>query len=214
MRRLIALFIAIIAALIGRPKPTTESQLPEQEPIAVVTESSNLDSESKNIAMDPAPEKSAEKKKEAAGTTKAKSIIDPALVPDVKEAEPTVSEAPTAEQSATESIPVQPTINESKSQFKKKDTKEKPADQSPEDPVPELISDETEPPVQIELEETKEEDTPRSYDEPAGNAPVYVNPAKGGPNPFEGGGDSKIENHDSSEFIREGDDRPGEGIHF
>ncbi len=47
-----------------------------------------------------------------------------------------------------------------------------------------------------------------------GNAPVYVNPAQGGPNPFEEGGTSEIDEHNSDEFIDEGGDRPGEGIHF
>ncbi len=211
MRRLIALLIAIIAALLGSPKPTTESQPLEPEPIAIVTESNNLDPESKTSAVNPTPEKSTEKKKEA--VSKAESIIDPTLTPDAEEAEPTVSGTPTVEQS-TESVPVQPTAKESKQKPKKKDRKEKKADQPPEDPVLEPISDETEPHVQINQQETKEENTSRSNDEPACSAPVYVNPAKGGPNPFDGGGDSKIENHDSSEFIKEGDDRPGEGIHF
>ena len=213
MRRLIALLIAIIAALLGNPKPTTESQPLEPEPIAIVTESNNLDPESKTSAVNPTPEKSTEKKKEAVSKAKAESIIDPTLAPDAEEAEPTVSETPTVEQS-TESVPVQPTAKESKQKPKKKNRKEKKADQPPEKPVPALVSDETEPPVQIEQQESKEEDAPHSNNDPTGNAPVYINPAKGGPNPFEGGGDSKIENHDSSEFIKEGDDRPGEGIHF
>lgn len=47
-----------------------------------------------------------------------------------------------------------------------------------------------------------------------GNAPVYVNPAQGGSNPFEGGGDSQIDDHGSDEFVDDGGDKPGEGIHF
>lgn len=47
-----------------------------------------------------------------------------------------------------------------------------------------------------------------------GNGPVFVNPAQGGANPFEGGGDSEIDDHSSDEFIDDDGDRPGEGIHF
>lgn len=47
-----------------------------------------------------------------------------------------------------------------------------------------------------------------------GNAPEFKDPAQGGPNPFEGGGDSEIDDHDSGEFVGEGGDKPGEGIHF
>ena len=47
-----------------------------------------------------------------------------------------------------------------------------------------------------------------------GNAPAFVDPAQGGPNPFEGGGDSEIDDHNSDEFVDEGGDKPGEGIHF
>ena len=70
-------------------------------------------------------------------------------------------------------------------------------------------TDDDKPVSLIDETENKSEDANQN-----GNAPVYVNPAKGGPNPFEGGGDTKIEDHDSSEFIGEGDDKPGEGIHF
>ena len=47
-----------------------------------------------------------------------------------------------------------------------------------------------------------------------GNAPVFVDPAQGGSNPFEGGDDSEIDDHGSDEFIVGDGDRPGEGIHF
>ena len=49
---------------------------------------------------------------------------------------------------------------------------------------------------------------------PNGNTPVFVNPAQGGPNPFEDAPPTEIEDHPVDEFIGEGDDRPGEGIHF
>ena len=46
------------------------------------------------------------------------------------------------------------------------------------------------------------------------NAPVFVNPAQGGPNPFEDAPPTEIDDHQVDEFIGEGDDRSGEGIHF
>ena len=62
-------------------------------------------------------------------------------------------------------------------------------------------------------------DTESPFDETeaeqhGGNAPVFVNPARGGPNPFENAPPTEIEDHPVDEFIGEGDDRPGEGIHF
>ena len=46
------------------------------------------------------------------------------------------------------------------------------------------------------------------------NGPVFVNPAQGGANPFENAPPTEIDDHPVDEFIGEGDDRPGEGIHF
>jgi hypothetical protein len=47
-----------------------------------------------------------------------------------------------------------------------------------------------------------------------GNGPAFVDPAQGGSNPFEGGGESEIDDRGSDEFVDDGGDRPGEGIHF
>ena len=47
-----------------------------------------------------------------------------------------------------------------------------------------------------------------------GNGPTFVDPAQGGSNPFENGGESEIDDRSSDEFIGEDGDRPGEGIHF
>ena len=58
------------------------------------------------------------------------------------------------------------------------------------------------------------DDTEEKSEDSDGNAPVYVSPVQGGQNPFEGGGDSEIDDHGSDEFIGDGGDRPGEGIHF
>ena len=45
-----------------------------------------------------------------------------------------------------------------------------------------------------------------------GAAPVFVDPASGGANPF-AGGSSDVDEHNADEYVGEGD-RPGEGIHF
>ena len=45
-----------------------------------------------------------------------------------------------------------------------------------------------------------------------GAAPVFVDPANGGANPF-AGGSSDVDEHNADEYVGEGD-RPGEGIHF
>ena len=72
------------------------------------------------------------------------------------------------------------------------------------------IGNEEDKPVSV-IEDTEEKNEETNADE---NAPVYVNPAQGGSNPFESGGDSKIDDHNSDEFIGDDGDRPGEGIHF
>ena len=69
--------------------------------------------------------------------------------------------------------------------------------------------DEDRPVNLIDETEEKSEDANSN-----GNAPVFVNPAQGGSNPFEDGGETEIDDHNSDEFIDEGGDRPGEGIHF
>lgn len=46
-----------------------------------------------------------------------------------------------------------------------------------------------------------------------GNAPVFIDPCQGGPNPFDDGTPTEIDDHNSDEFVDDGD-RPGEGIHF
>ncbi len=72
------------------------------------------------------------------------------------------------------------------------------------------IGDEEDKPVSfIDDTEQKSEDANTN-----GNGPVFVDPAQGGANPFEDGGDSEIDDHSSDEFIGEDGDRPGEGIHF
>ena len=84
-----------------------------------------------------------------------------------------------------------------------------------EEPSPEEIEIETpdEPtaPLPSAEEPTTEEPAP---EEPTTNEPVFINPAHGGTNPFENPGDTEIDEHDSSEYVDDDGDKPGEGIHF
>jgi hypothetical protein len=72
------------------------------------------------------------------------------------------------------------------------------------------IGDEEDKPASV-LDDTEEKSEDSNSND---NAPVFVNPAQGGENPFEGGNDSEIDDHNSDEFIGDDGDRPGEGIHF
>ena len=76
------------------------------------------------------------------------------------------------------------------------------------------------PPTPVTVEtappktEEKTENTEPTDTAPSDNAPVFVDPAQGGANPFENAPPTEIEDYPVEEFIGEGDDRPGEGIHF
>ena len=83
----------------------------------------------------------------------------------------------------------------------------------------------TEPPVVIPPTPVTEETVPQKIEEktedteptdtaPSDNVPVFIDPCQDGPNPFENAPPTEIEDHPVDEFIEEGDDRPGEGIHF
>jgi hypothetical protein len=100
---------------------------------------------------------------------------------------------------------------------KKNDAEKQKADEAEKDDKPATVvneeksegSEEDKPVNLIDETEEKSEDANSN-----GNAPVFVNPAQGGSNPFEDGGETEIDDHNSDEFIDEGGDRPGEGIHF
>lgn len=101
---------------------------------------------------------------------------------------------------------------EKKEEAEKKKTEDAEKDDKPATVVTEekTTGSEDDKPVSI-IGETEEKSEDANTN---GNAPVFVDPAQGGPNPFEGGGESEIDDHGSDEFIGDGDDRPGEGIHF
>ena len=69
--------------------------------------------------------------------------------------------------------------------------------------------DETEDDTVVVIDQSTEPD-----DQVNDNAPVYVSPVTGGENPFDPDVPTEVDEHDVDEFIGEGDDRPGEGIHF
>lgn len=78
--------------------------------------------------------------------------------------------------------------------------------------VPEFISD----PVIVPNESADDTASPADEtdaEQQGGNAPVFIDPCQGGPNPFNDGTPTEIDDHNSDEFIGDGD-RPGEGIHF
>ena len=83
-----------------------------------------------------------------------------------------------------------------------------------EEPAPEEQTEMPEPTVQIEPPAVIPPTPVIAETAPSDNGPVFVNPAHGGPNPFENAPPTEIEDHPIDEFIEEGDDRPGEGIHF
>lgn len=74
------------------------------------------------------------------------------------------------------------------------------------------IGDESDKPVSV-IEDEEERPAEDDANE-NGNAPVYVNPAQGGENPFDGSEDSEVDDHNSDEFVGDGGEKPGEGIHF
>ena len=85
-----------------------------------------------------------------------------------------------------------------------------------EDNKPEMVVEETKIPVEEEDKDVKanDESDDAKPEENGGNGPVFVNPAKGGAIPFENYEDAEIEEHDSEEYVDDGGDKPGEGIHF
>lgn len=103
-------------------------------------------------------------------------------------------------------------VIEKKEEEQKKKNEEENKEDKPATPVGEekTVGNEEDKPVSfINDTEEKSEDANEN-----GNAPVYVNPAQGGENPFDDDSDSEIDDHGSDEFIDDGGDKPGEGIHF
>lgn len=195
MKRLIALLIAILTLLFGGVRPADEPQ-----------EASKTETEF-------ATELSAEKEKPDA-TAKAEADQPSVITPSEPETTENMTEPP-----VEPSDELKPDTDTSFSQI------------TEEEPVLEEQTEMPEPTVQIEppaviphtpvtvetaplKTEEKTEDAAPTDIAPSGNAPVFVDPAQGGPNPFVNAPPTEIEDHPVDEFIEEGDDRPGEGLHF
>ena len=195
MKRLIALLIAILTLLFGGVRTFDE---PQEAP-EMVTES--------------VTELSAEKENPDAATETEADQPD-VITPSEPETTEDVTEPPV--EPADEPIP---------------DTDTSFSQLTEEEPVPEEQTEMPEPTVQIEpptvipptpvtletvplkTEEMTDDAVPTNT-APIGNAPVFIDPCQGGPNPFENAPPTEIDDHPVDEFIGEGDDRPGEGIHF
>ena len=77
--------------------------------------------------------------------------------------------------------------------------------------VPEYIPDPVIVPDEPTVETSPADET--DAERQGGNAPVFIDPCQGGPNPFEDGTPTEIDDHNSDDFVGDGN-RPGEGIHF
>lgn len=91
-------------------------------------------------------------------------------------------------------------LEEKKEELRKQEEEEKDREHPVEVLSSESVIPEEELPVKV-LSET------------LSGGPVYVDPARGGPNPFESDATTKVEEHPVEEYIGSGE-RPGEGIHF
>ena len=171
--------------------PTDPTTLPDTEPFDPNDPVGNGD-----VAPDEIPD-DGNKVHAVDGTVEDGQKQTPETSPEVTDAKVT-----TGQKDKTEDKPAEvenEIINDSELE-KKEEAEKKKTEEAEKDDKPVSVIGET---------EEKSEDANNN-----GNAPVFVDPAQGGPNPFEGGGESEIDDHGSDEFIGDGDDRPGEGIHF
>lgn len=188
--------------------PTDPTTLPDTEPFDPNDPVGNGD-----VAPDEIPD-DGNKVHAVDGTVEDGQKQTPETSPEVTDAKVT-----TGQKDKTEDKPAEvenEIINDSELE-KKKEAEKKKTEEAEKDDKPATVvteekttgSEEDKPVSVIGETEEKSEDANNN-----GNAPVFVDPAQGGPNPFEGGGESEIDDHGSDEFIGDGDDRPGEGIHF
>ena len=139
--------------------------------------------------------------------------VAPVVIPEdkVEQTEKNKDEKKTGDIADDHEVINDSVIEKKEDEQKKKDEEDN-NDDKPATPVSEekTVGDEEDKPVSfIGDTEEKSEDAENN-----GNAPVYVNPAQGGENPFDNDDDSEIDDHSSDEFVDDGGDKPGEGIHF
>ncbi len=206
MKRLFAILIAILTLLFGGVRTAVEpKKTPDTEPVAI----EQATAESEIIGSEPFADLPAEK--EAVGPAADAETDEPDVIP----VEPVEPETIT-DQTDADVYPM-PDTDTSASSFQETES-EPDIDEQPEvlfepavrDEQPEAIpttpvTDETVPLTP----EKKADDIPQNN-----NAPVFIDPCRGDQNPFENAPPTEIDDHPADEFIGEGDDRPGEGIHF
>ena len=206
MKRLIAILIAILTLLLGGTRTAIEpKKTPDTEPVAI----EQATAEPGIIVPEPVTDLSAEK--EMTDTVSKTVPYEPIVIPDESIEPETITDQTDAD------VYPMPDTDTSASSFQETES-EPDIDEQPEvlfepavrDEQPEAIpttpvTDETVPLTP----EKKADDTA-----PNNNARVFINPAQGGPNPFENAPPTEIDDHPVDEFIGEDGDRPGEGIHF
>ena len=223
MKRLIALLIAILTLLFGGVRSADEPQ-DAQETVTAgfefrggqnedvfdsCPETVAPEFESPDNEMESMPELFTEKEK-----PDATAEVEADQLEDITPSEPETT-------ADTTELPVEPTdepIPDTDTFFSQITEEESTAEEQTE-PMPEPTV-QSEPQV-IPPTPAAEETTPLPTEketedsaEPNSNGPVFVDPAQGGANPFENAPPTEIDDHPVDEFIGEGDDRPGEGIHF
>jgi len=238
MRILIAIIIAILTALLGVGHPVEEVSVTPIEPVvkaetAVVEESGNL------VAA--APETDPPLTERPEETPIAEDVVPTAEILPEALAEPEITVQPTEVPATPEPsfIPPESVELNTIADMEDADEIQEETDRSasfhiePEvyveetsgqidEPLPQIISDADEPEllpvvegeIIVENDLTCEAECNPVQDGIHGNAPVYVSPIYGGQNPFDNDTPTVVDEHSVEEFIGEGDDRPGEGIHF
>ena len=238
MKRLIAILLAILALIIGgrRTKVTVTSDfthvssdiveeqasiqkapadaamslvLPLEDDAAIDIDKCEIETETTDCAPLPEPivEEETESTEMLSKEKEALDILSSADDPDVElviEAVPSDSgDRVTAETDIVKSA--EPAI-----------TKPEKIPEAATEPAPAVVSDNAHDPVTIPIEPTIDTfPADENYLEQRGgtNVPVFINPCRGGSNPFDDDIPSDIDDHSLDEFVGDGD-RPGEGIHF
>ncbi len=223
MKRLIALLIAILTLLFGGVQPADE---PQDAPETITAGFESQDDQNEDV-FESCPEtvapefesKDAEMESEPKLFTE-KENPDATAEAEADQPDDITSSEPETTEDTTE-LPVEQTdelLSDTDTSFSQLTEEESTAEEKTETmPEPAVQSE----PQVIPLTPVAEETTPLSTEketedstEQNSNGPVFIDPAQGGANPFENAPPTEIDDHPVDEFIGEGDDRPGEGIHF
>ncbi len=177
MKRLIALLIAILTLLFGGVKLAVELQeTPDTEPVAI----EQATTEPEIIVPEPVTDLSAEK--EMTDTVSETVPYEPIVIPD----DPIDKEIMTEQTDAD--VDPMPNTDTSASSFQETES-EPDIDEQPEVLFEPAVRDEQ--PEAIPTTQVTEETVPLTPEKktedtaPNNNARVFINPAQGGPNPFE-----------------------------